>query len=112
MFFTIKDAFYAVWIERNQYIAALRIEPYRDGMLLEALETSQKNRRQGYATKLLSAVLPVIKNIGYEKLYAHVSKEKAASLRVHEKCGFNIKSDNAVLIDGSVTDDCCTLLRD
>ena len=48
--FTIKDAFYAVWIERNQYIAVLHVEPYRDGMLLEALETSQKNRRQGYAT--------------------------------------------------------------
>lgn len=111
-FFSVKDAFYAVWCVENQYVSAVRAEPYRDGMLLEALETAPQYRRKGYATKLLSAVIPAVRETGYAKLYAHVSKQNLASLSVHEKCGFSKLSNSAVLIDGSVMNSYLTLLYD
>lgn len=112
VFFSVSNAFLAVWLNGGRYISALRVEPYRDGLLLEGLETAPAYRNQGYATKLLTSVLPVIENMSYSKLYAHVSKRNIPSLRVHEKCDFHKISDSAVLIDGSVTNLYYTLVRD
>ena len=110
VFFSVPNAFYAIWLDGDRYVSALRVEPYRDGLLLEGLETAPTYRNQGYATKLLCSVLPVIENMNYLKLYAHVSKDNTPSLRVHEKCGFHKILDNAVLIDGSVTNRYYTLV--
>ena len=44
-FFRQKSAFYAIWLVENSYQSALRLEPYRDGLLLEALETAPNARR-------------------------------------------------------------------
>ena len=112
VFFSVPNAFYAIWLNGDRYVCALRVEPYRDGLLLEGLETAPTYRNQGYATKLLRSVLPVIENMNYLKLYAHVSKGNTPSLRVHEKCGFHKISDNDVLIDGSVTNRYYTLVYD
>ena len=103
-FFTAEGAYYAIWQEKDIYVSALRIEPYKDGVLLEALETHPQHRRQGFAERLIRAVLPMEK-----KIYSHVGKRNAASLRVHEKCGFQRVSEQAVYIDGSVNNKCCTL---
>ena len=105
-FFTTADAVYAVWMEGSEYISALRLEPYRDGLLLEALETAPKHRRQGYACKLMKAVAAEFSG---RKIYSHVSKTNAASLAAHEKCGFRKISDSATYIDGSVNDRAITL---
>lgn len=105
-FFTVDGAFYALWQEDGAYISALRLEPYRDGLLLEALETAPAHRRRGYAAKLILAVLA---HIGRGKIYSHVSKRNLASLRVHEKCGFSRILEYAVYIDGSVNQNACTL---
>lgn len=105
-FFRQKGAFYAIWEESGRYVSALRLEPYRDGLLLEALETRPDVRRQGYASTLIQAVqcLP-----GVKKLYSHVSKRNAPSQGTHIKCGFRQVSDQATYIDGSVNSRALTL---
>ena len=106
-FFRVPGAYYAIWQEAGRYVSALRLEPYRDGLLLEALETAPEQRRKGYAEVLIRAALP-----GQGKVYSHVHKRNIPSLRIHEKCGFRRISEQAVYIDGSVNDRCCTMCRD
>ena len=103
-FFAVPGAYYALWQEGGEYVSALRFEPYKDGILLEALETAPTKRRMGYGEKLMRAVLPMEK-----KIYSHVSKRNIASLNIHEKCGFQRISEQATYIDGSVNNKCCTL---
>ena len=91
-FFRQRDAFYAVWIESGKYVSAVRLEPYKDG--------------NGYAKKLLSSVLDYL---GQNAVYSHVSKRNEASLRTHFACGFEVYSDHAVYVDGSVTSRAYTL---
>lgn len=105
-FFRIPDAVYAIWVEDNRYVSALRLEPYKDGLLLSALETAPSYRRRGYAGKLMAAVLT---QFASQKIYSHVSKDNAASLTVHEQCGFRKKSDRAAYLDGSVDSKAFTL---
>lgn len=104
IFFVTKGAYYALWLENRRYVSALRIEPYKDGVLLEALETHPQYRRHGFAEALIRAVLPLEK-----KIYSHVGKNNRASLAIHKKCGFLRVSEQAVYIDGSVNKKCCTL---
>ena len=106
VFFKTSGAVYAIWEERGAYVSALRLEPYHDGFLLEALETAPPSRRQGYAEKLIRAVQEQFPN---QRIYSHVSKKNAASLRVHEKCGCRRISEHAAYIDGSVNQRACTL---
>ena len=107
-FFKTPGAVYALWLCRGEYVAALRLEPYEDGLLLEALETHPKERRRGYATALLKAVLERFPQM----IYSHVGKRNVASLKVHEKCGFRIIKDHARYIDGSVNTNAWTLCCD
>lgn len=105
VFFQLTGAFYAVWTEDGQYLAALRMEPYRDGYLLTSLETAPDHRRRGYAEKL---VLEVAAFIG-KTVYAHVHKKNTASLAFHHKCGFQQIFDYAVFLDGTVSQRAWTL---
>ena len=107
-FFKAEGAYYAVWVENGQYLSALRLEPFGEGMLLEALETRPDRRRKGYATKLLLAVL----ELETRKIYSHVSKKNVPSLRTHEKCGFRKILDHSVYIDGSVSTNAVTLSKE
>lgn len=105
-FFRVQGAVYMIWQLDGRYVSALRLEPYRDGLLLEALETAPDCRRRGYARELVRAVLE--QHAGM-KVYSHVGKKNIASLRTHEACGFRRIQEYAVYIDGSVNDRCCTL---
>ena len=107
VFFKTDGALCAVWEESGKYVSVLRLEPYRDGLLLEGLETHPEQRKKGYAGMLISAVQ---QHLGPVKIYSHVSKRNLASLRTHEKCGFAKISDHAVYINGSVDYRCCTLI--
>ena len=107
VFFKTEGAQYLIWEEKGRYASALRLEPYRDGLLLEALETAPHLRRKGFAEKLIRAAQ---KNVKGEKIYSHVHKRNVPSLRIHEKCGFMKVLDFAVYADGSVNDRCATLL--
>ncbi len=104
-FFKTEGARYYVCSENDRYISALRLEPYRDGLLLEALETRPDARKKGYAEALVKAVL---EQVGTVKVYSHVHKKNIPSLKVHEKCGFFRILEHAVYADGSVYSNCCT----
>ena len=71
VFFRTTDAVCAVWEEKGNYVSALRLEPYKDGLLLEALETHPDQRMKGYAAMLISAVQQHLESV---KIYSHVSK--------------------------------------
>lgn len=107
-FFTQPEDTLAVWQEQGQYICALRLERYGDGLLLEALETAPNWRRQGYGTRLVEAALKTLPPL---PVYAHVHRKNAASLALHRKCGFLKVRDSARLVDGTVTAAMVTLCR-
>ena len=107
VFFPTTGAVCAVWEENGTYISALRLESYKDGLLLEGLETHPDHRRKGYAAILINAVR---QHLGSVKVYSHVNKGNTASLKTHEKCGFVKIFDHAVYINGSVDHRCCTLI--
>lgn len=109
VFFPTEGAFYAVWLEEGRYISALRMEPYRDGYLLEALETHPNYRRKGFAKALITAILRQFGCTDTSSVYAHVHKGNDASLKTHLACGFTRISEQTVYIDGSVNSRCCTL---
>lgn len=108
VFFKSPGAVYAIWLEGDTYVSALRLEPYQDGLLLEALETSPDHRKQGYACCLVEAV----KERFPGKIYSHIIKRNTPSLRTHEKCGFKKILDHAVYIDGTVARNAYTLCFD
>ena len=112
VFFRASGAFYALWIENGHYCAALRMEAYRDGLLLESLETKHELRRRGYAHKLLTASLEYAASLGFAGVYSHVDKRNVPSLRAHEKAGFQRISESAAYIDGTVTQKSCTFYFD
>lgn len=104
-FFPVPSAVYAIWEENGKYVSALRLEPYEDGLLLEALETAPQCRRRGYGEKLIRAVQDAFP----QKIYSHVSKKNVPSLAIHKKCGFRQVLDYAKYIDGSVARNAVTL---
>lgn len=108
-FFRQKGAAYYVWASDGAYRSALRLEPYQDGLLLEALETAPGSRRKGYAYSLMCAVLAYLKNERAAVVYSHVNKRNIASLKIHEKCGFRRIKESATYIDGTVTQNSCTM---
>ena len=107
IFFRTGGAVLAVWEENRTYVSALRLEPYKDGLLLNALETAPVHRKKGYAVRLIRAVQ---ENMGNVKIYSHVNKRNMPSLKTHEACGFRVISDCAVFLSGSVDYRSCTLL--
>jgi len=108
-FFKTADACYAVWQEQGRYMSALRLEPYRDGLLMEALETAPDYRRQGYGKKLVEAILSYYSG---RKVYSHVDRKNLPSLLTHQSCGFQKILDHAVYIDGSVNHRAYTMLHE
>lgn len=108
-FFRQAGAICAIWVDNGRYVSALRLEPYRDGWLLQALETAPGERRKGYASALMEAALGRLPG---EKVYSHVSRRNLPSRKTHEKCGFRPVLDYAVYLDGSVNRRSLTLCRE
>lgn len=111
-YFDTRGAVYAMWYENDVCVSALRLEPYQDGLLLEALETAPNRRRHGYARALIRAVIAWLGEQGRPRVYSHVSKRNKASLAVHASCGFRKHLDWAVYADGSVMRNSVTLVYD
>lgn len=108
-FFATPGAAYYVWVAEGKYVSAFRLEPYRDGRLLAALETAPDQRGKGYASALVRAVLASLEP---GKIYSHIDKSNAASAAIHEMCGFHKELDHAAYIDGSVSDRAWTYLKE
>ena len=109
-FFTDRKAFYAVWEDKGSYVAALRMEPYKNGLLLAGLQTQAGKEGKGYATILVQQTLAYLADGNTAFVYSHVEKSNKASVRVHEKCGFSVFSDSATFIDGSFSSNARTYL--
>lgn len=109
-FFTIAGAFYALWIREGHYVSALRMEPYNDGLIITGLETLPSCRRRGYAYQLLQAVKEYVMRTNHKPIYSHIDKRNTASLSLHHKCGFMQIHDFGRLIDGTVSNNYCTLM--
>lgn len=83
------------WSRAAFWVSALRLYPLEDRLYyLEALETHPDYRRRGFAAQLLAGVTDELKKQGAFRLCDCVSKNNAASLRTHQKCGFAIVSEN------------------
>ena len=109
-FFKVRGAMYFVWIAEGRYVAALRVEPYQDGFLLEGLETLPEERRKGYASCLVCAAIKYLHGRSCDRIYSHVRKDNLPSFELHDKCGFHIYKDDAVYIDGTYCTDSYTLI--
>ena len=99
VFFRTSGAVCAIWEERGVYRSALRLEPYRDGLLMAGLETAPEHRRKGYARCLVEAVLA---EFGDQTIYSHIARDNLPSIRLHERTGFRKIRDGALCIDGSM----------
>ena len=108
-FFRQRGAFYCLWEEEGVYRSALRLEPYRDGLLLQALETAPDARRKGYARALIAETFAYLEKTDTQVVYSHVSKQNLPSLSLHKACGFVVFSDTATYLDGTVTQGSFTL---
>lgn len=100
-FFATPKAYYAIWSVNGKDVSALRLEPYRKGYLLAALETLPSCRKKGYATSLIHNTLSWLAQNFVGTVYSHIAKDNLPSLMVHQACGFQITSDSALYLDGS-----------
>ena len=96
VFFKTPGAVYYIWENNGSYVSALRLEPYRNGLLLEALETAEAHRQKGYASKLIVEVISALKQHGPVTIRSSVDKENTQSLATHKKCGFVIDQENGI----------------
>lgn len=109
-FFAMTGAFYAVWVHEGQYVSALRLEPYQDGVLLTGLETAPAERCKGHATRLLHAVKEYVQGANCLPIYSHIHKRNPGSLSVHRASGFKQHHDFGRLIDGTVSNNYYTMI--
>lgn len=93
-FFNMEKAAYWVLEKDGEWVSALRTCEARPGLYyLEALETRPDRRNMGYGSRLLSMVTEAMKAEGPFRLCDCVSKNNAASVRTHIKCGFRTVSE-------------------
>ena len=88
-----------VWEEKGLYVAALRLQPWQDGWLLEGLQTHREHRGKGYAKQLIGGVL---QQLEVKRVYSHIQRDNASSITAHIACGFRKLLDGAIYLDGSV----------
>lgn len=100
-FFSVKNAVLFTWNENGRPVAAVRMEPYRDGLLVTGLETRPDMRGRGVAKRLLCDALEHVRKNGVKKMYSHIVRENAASIAVHKACGFEVVQTFAQCLDGS-----------
>lgn len=111
-FFNEPGAAIYLWTVGDAAVSALRVERWMDGVLITALQTAEGCRNRGYARMLLSAALEHLGQQGSGRTYAHIHHRNRASVCVHEKCGFRMIADTARLLDGTVTAQMGTYLRE
>ena len=80
--------FYAVWEVEGNYVSALRVHVYSQGLSLEALCTAAGERGKGYATELLKATAAHLARLGHFDLYALVPKHGKQVQRILQSAGF------------------------
>lgn len=85
---------YMVLEHNGLWVSALRLYWIKDRFYyIEALETHPDYRKMGYASRLLSCVLNMLKKQGSFTVCDCVGKKNTASISTHLKCGFVISND-------------------
>ena len=56
-------------------------------------EVIEHERRKGYCYQAVALVLEYAKNLGYKTAFSQVRKNNAASIGLHEKCGFAVTGE-------------------
>ena len=93
-FYKMEEATYWILEEEGLWVSAARTCMAQPGIFyLEALETKPDERERGYGSLLLAGIIETLKQGGSFKLCDCVSKKNIASLKTHEKCGFQIVSE-------------------
>lgn len=88
---------YYVWEEDGMWTSALRLTKLPEFYWVEALETAPGARRKGYAAGLYRAIFDRLKALeGSVHIRCAVGYRNEASLKAHERAGFQIKSRYAV----------------
>lgn len=96
-FFATENNTYVILEKEDVWVSALRLYKIKDGFYyIEALETRPEFRKKGYASELLDGVINTFKNRGAFQLCDCVSKKNIASLKTHEKVGFEIISEAGI----------------
>lgn len=111
VFFSQDTAIYAIAEENGAYLSALRMERFKDGLIVQALETRPDQRGRGLASALLRDSAQYAGCLGFRALYSHVEKSNSASIRVHTKENFKVICDHAVYVDGSVSQGAYTFCK-
>ena len=93
------DGICCAWEEKGRYVAALRLQKWQDGYLLEGLQTHPDHQGRGYAKQLIAESLEALK---LEKVYSHIRRDNGPSIAAHTVCGFRKILDHATYLDGSV----------
>ncbi len=77
------------------YVAAQAI-PYMRGhdktLWIEYIVTKKEYRQQGIATALLRRLKDYTKQHQIDSIYATINPDNTASIKLHEKTGFNVKN--------------------
>lgn len=111
-FFTENKGYFILNEEQRDYVSGVRFEPYRDGLLLNALMTAPSYRGMGYASMLLTYAFSHIDVACNGPVYSHVYMKNLPSVYLHEKFGFRKMLDYAILLDGSVRTDHITYIKE
>lgn len=101
VFFKTPGAYICQWEDAGRIVSVLRLEPYRDGLLVTGLETAPSFRGKGFASRLL---LESVAQVGDNTpVYAHIRRANKASAAAHRKCGFEILANYSAFLDGSTS---------
>ena len=88
-----ENCYYVLELD-GEWVSALRLTKIRDFYYLEALETAEAHRKNGYAAQLVGEVVQLLKTRGKVIIRDNVSKRNLPSLATHKKCGFEIEEEN------------------
>ena len=103
---------YRILEEEHIWISALRLYRIKEGFYyIEALETHPAFRKKGYGSYLLNSVIEDLKRQGAFQLCDCVGKRNEASIRTHQKCGFEIVPGPAYDYVREETDEACCGMR-
>lgn len=97
-FFSISGNMCFVLEDGNEFLSALRLRPFDGFYYLEALETTPKHRRKGYAVELIKQVCSYLAGDDGKEVIIRdcVSKKNFASLCAHKKAGFVIETEQGI----------------
>ena len=80
-----------LWEEKGRYVAVLRLQPWKDGWLLDGLQTHRDHWRKGYASEAAAACIRVaFEQFGFPAVYSYMNAKNEPSFRTAMKNGMTL----------------------